>query len=250
MAVYCEETGLNLRLHTGFFLGLKMVSKCFCIIADIRYIYNVQKDMLKCIKKGRAENASDMEDKRMSKIGIFMADGCEEIEGLTVVDIVRRAKMEIVMISITGKKEITGSHEIVFHADALAEEVSFDELDGIVLPGGMPGTLHLGENAIVNQTIHKFAAEGKLVCAICAAPSVLGAAGILKGKRATCHPGFEEKLTGAVISEDVVVMDENIITSRGMGTAIPFALAIVRYFMDDTAVEQLEKGLVYHVVQE
>lgn len=185
----------------------------------------------------------------MSRIGIFMADGCEEIEALTVVDIVRRAKMEITAISITGKKEVTSSHKVTFLADALASEVNYEELDGIVLPGGMPGTLHLGENATVNEVIKKFAAEGKLIAAICAAPSVLGAAGILNGKRATCHPGFEEKLTGAVTSEDAVVVDGNIITSRGMGTAIPFALEIVRYFADDAAVEQIKTGLVYHVRQ-
>lgn len=181
----------------------------------------------------------------MSKLGIFMADGCEEIEGLTVVDIVRRAKMEIVTISITGKKEVTSSHNVTFLADALADEVNYDELDGIVLPGGMPGTLNLGANETVNTVIKKFASEGKLVSAICAAPSVLGAAGILNGRHATCHPGFEEKLTGATTSEEPVVRDGNIITSRGMGTAIPFALEIVRYFADDAAVEQICKGLVY-----
>lgn len=181
----------------------------------------------------------------MSKLGIFMADGCEEIEGLTVVDVVRRAKMDIVMISITGKKEVTSSHQVTFLADALASEVNYDELDGIVLPGGMPGTLNLGADDTVNTMIKKCAAEGKLVSAICAAPSVLGAAGLLEGKNATCHPGFEEKLTGAVTSEDEVVVDGNIITSRGMGTAIPFALEIVRYFADDAAVEAIKKGLVY-----
>ena len=99
----------------------------------------------------------------MSRIGIFMADGCEEIEGLTVVDVVRRAKMEIKMISITGKREVTSSHGVPLLADALASEVNYDELDGIVLPGGMPGTLNLGADATVNEVIHKFAAEGRLV---------------------------------------------------------------------------------------
>ena len=181
----------------------------------------------------------------MCKIGIFMADGCEEIEGLTVVDVVRRAKMEIVMISITGKKEVTSSHNVTFLTDALASEVNYAELDGIVLPGGMPGTLNLGTDGTVNQVIKEFAAADKLVSAICAAPSVLGAAGLLNGKHATCHPGFEEKLIGATTSEDEVVVDGNIITSRGMGTAIPFALEIVRYFKDDAAVEEIKKGLVY-----
>jgi 4-methyl-5(b-hydroxyethyl)-thiazole monophosphate biosynthesis len=181
----------------------------------------------------------------MSKIGIFMADSCEEIEGLTVVDLIRRAKLEILMISISDKKEVTGSHGIVFMADALASEVDYDALDGIVLPGGMPGTLHLGENETVNRVIKQFAAEGKLVSAICAAPSVLGAAGILEGKHATCHPGFEEKLTGAVTSETPVVVDGNIITSRGMGTAVEFGLAIAAHFCDADTMAQVKKGIVY-----
>lgn len=183
----------------------------------------------------------------MSKIGIFMADGCEEIEGLTVVDIARRANIEIVMISITGKREVTGAHNIVFAADALASEVNYGELDGIILPGGMPGTLNLGADATVNQVIKEFAAAGKLVGSICAAPSVLGAAGILCGKQATCYPGFEEKLTGANVCEEEVAVDGNIITSRGMGTAIPFALAIVRYLVDESTAEQLGKSIIYRV---
>ena len=181
----------------------------------------------------------------MNKIGIFMADGCEEIEALTVVDVVRRAKMEIVMISVTGKREVKGSHNITFLADALASQVNYDELSGIVLPGGMPGTLNLGADETVNRVIREFAAAGKLVSAICAAPSVLGEAGLLEGKKATCHPGFEEKLLGACTCEDEVAVDGNMITSRGMGTAIAFALEIVRYFKDDAAVEEIKKGLVY-----
>ena len=143
----------------------------------------------------------------MSKIGIFMADGCEEIEGLTVVDIVRRAKMDITMISVNGKREVTSSHGVTFLADAVAEEVDYGALDGIVLPGGMPGTLHLLDHAAVNEVIKKFAGEGKLVAAICAAPSVLGAAGILEAD-AQLHPGFEEKLTGAATSEDAWLWTE------------------------------------------
>ena len=181
----------------------------------------------------------------MSKIGIFMADGCEEIEGLTVVDVVRRAKMEIVMLSITGKKEVTSSHGVTFLADALAEETGYEDLDGIVLPGGMPGTMHLLENETVNAVIRKFAEEGKLVAAICAAPSVLGAAGLLEGKHATCHPGFEEKLTGATTSEDEVVVDGNIITSRGMGTAIDFAAALIARLQDEKKAEEIKASIIY-----
>ena len=179
----------------------------------------------------------------MSKVNVYLADGFEEVEGLTVVDLLRRAGIETDMVSIMGRKEITGARKIPVLADKLFEEQ--DDPDVIVLPGGMPGTMHLLENETVNAVIRKFAGEGKLVAAICAAPSVLGAAGLLEGKHATCHPGFEEKLTGATTSEDEVVVDGNIITSRGMGTAIPFAFEIVRYFTDDETVEHVRQGLVY-----
>ena len=182
----------------------------------------------------------------MSKTGIFMADGCEEIEGLTVVDILRRAGLEIEMISISKSKTVTGSHGITFLTDTVFEDVNFDELDAVVLPGGMPGTLHLGAHEGVQSVIRQFSSANKLTAAICAAPSVLGSAGILNGKHAVCHPGFEEKLTGAVISEESVMTDGNIITSRGMGTAIDFALAIVSYLKDDAAVDDLKQKLVYH----
>ena len=181
----------------------------------------------------------------MSKIGIFMADGCEEIEGLTVVDIVRRAKMDITMISVNGKREVTSSHGVTFLADAVAEEVDYGALDGIVLPGGMPGTLQLGDHERVNGIIREFAEQKKLVAAICAAPSVLGAAGILEGKTAVCHPGFEGELKGANVIYENVAVDENIITSRGMGTAFDFGLAIVSYFMDDEVVADVRTHMIY-----
>ena len=181
----------------------------------------------------------------MSKIGIFMADGCEEIEGLTVVDIARRAGIEIDTISITGKPVVTSSHKVTFETDTTKEQADFASYDGIVLPGGMPGTVHLGEDDTVSQVIREFEKEGKLVAAICAAPSVLGQAGILNGKKAACHPGFEEKLTGAEVFFSPVVCDGNVITSRGMGTAVPFGLAVARYFTDDATIEHVKAGLVY-----
>ncbi|MCI5857568.1 MAG: DJ-1/PfpI family protein [Agathobacter sp.] len=181
----------------------------------------------------------------MSKIGIFMADGCEEIEGLTVVDIMRRVGIEIVMISISAKREVTSSHKVTFMADATKDKVDYEALDGIVLPGGMPGTLNLGADETVTRVVREFAAAGKLVAAICAAPSVLGQEGVLKGMRATCHPGFEEKLIGAEWLEQPVVRDGNIITSRGMGTAILFSLEIVNYFLGQEAVAKVCTGLVY-----
>lgn len=189
----------------------------------------------------------------MKKIGIFMADGCEEIEGLTVVDLLRRAQLEITMISISGKREVMGTNGIVFLADALAEEVDFDTLDGIVLPGGMPGTSNLGACTAVNETVKKFAAQGKLVAAICAAPSVLGAAGVLDGKKATCHPGdWEKKLGKADFVSDAVAADGNLITSRGLGTAVDFALAIIGFLTggDDELLCRVKKGIVYHNLED
>ena len=181
----------------------------------------------------------------MKKLGVFMANGCEEIEALTVVDLARRAGIEVAMISITGEKLVKGAHGIDFNTDIPAEYMDFDMLDGIVLPGGMPGTLNLGANKYVLQTIVDFNIKGKLVSAICAAPSVLGEAGLLKEKKATSYPGFEEKLIGAEICIEPVVVDGNIITSRGMGTAIPFALEIVRYLVDDETADKLGVAIIY-----
>lgn len=181
----------------------------------------------------------------MSKTAIFMAEGCEEIEALTVVDLLRRAKLEITTISITGNTSVTGSHGITFLTDALFENVNFDEFDAVVLPGGMPGTIHLGEHDGVNSVIKEFATAGKLVCAICAAPSVLGAAGILEGKSATSYPGFEDKLTGATVSKEPVVTDGNVITSRGMGTAIDFGLEIIKYLKDEETAAELSEKIIY-----
>ena len=118
----------------------------------------------------------------MSKVAIFMAEGCEEIEGLTVVDVLRRAKMEITMVSITDSHRVTGSHGVTFETDACIEEVDFASYDGVILPGGLPGTTNLGACDKVVALIKEFAGQGKLVAAICAAPSVLGTNGILEGK--------------------------------------------------------------------
>ena len=181
----------------------------------------------------------------MSKIGIFMAKGCEEIEGLTVVDIVRRAGIEIETISITDENKVTSSHKIIFETDTTKDKVDFSCYDGIVLPGGLPGTTNLGADATVNKVIKEFAQEGKLVCAVCAAPSVLGLAGILEGKKATCYPGYEDKLLGATFTEEKVAVDGNVITSRGLGTTIPFALEIVRYFSGDEVADTIAQKIIW-----
>ena len=181
----------------------------------------------------------------MAKIAVCMANGCEEIEALTVVDVLRRAKFDVTMLAVEGDRMVTGSHGIVIGADGLIEAADWGAFDGIVLPGGMPGTLHLGESRQVTEAVRAFAAEGKLVAAICAAPSVLGQNGLLEGKKATSYPGFEDQMPGADYVTDPVAVDGNIITSRGMGTAIDFALSIVSYYMDRAQAAQLGESFMY-----
>ena len=174
-----------------------------------------------------------------------MADGCEEIEGLTVVDILRRAGVPVDMVSIGIDTRVTGSHGIAFEADITAQMVDWSAYGGIILPGGMPGTLNLKKNEYVRAAVREYDKEGKLVAAICAAPTVLADCGVLNGRSATCYPGMENQLTGANVSTDSVVLDGHIITSRGVGTAIPFALAIVAYLTDRKTADELARSIVY-----
>jgi 4-methyl-5(b-hydroxyethyl)-thiazole monophosphate biosynthesis len=174
-----------------------------------------------------------------------MANGCEEIEGLTVVDLLRRSGIQIDMLSITDDLQVTGSHDITFLADHRISDVNMEDYDGIILPGGMPGTLNLGASIPVMDTLVEFAKGGKLVGAICAAPSVLGKQGVLEGKDATSYPGFEKEMSGCRYKEDAVVVDGNIITSRGMGTAIDFGLAIVAYLSEQQAADALADKIIY-----
>lgn len=181
----------------------------------------------------------------MKKIGVFLADGFEEIEGLAVVDILRRAGVEVRTIGIGGRRQVAGSHGIHVVADAVYEDVELGQLDGIVLPGGMPGTTHLKEHPGVVEAVREFARAGKLTAAICAAPSVLGHAGVLQGRRATCYPGVEGAMAGAVACGEAVVVDGNIITSRGMGTAIPFALALTAYLVGEEKAQEIGESIQY-----
>ena len=137
----------------------------------------------------------------MSKVYVFLADGFEEIEGLTVVDLLRRAGVEVCTVSIMGKKMITGSHKITVEADALFEECDYKDADILVLPGGMPGTRYLGEHKELVQMLIDADKKQEGIAAICAAPSVLGQAGVLQGKKATSYPGFEDMLRFSTVEE-------------------------------------------------
>jgi len=183
----------------------------------------------------------------MSKVYIFLADGFEEIEALTVVDMLRRVKVETVMVSVSEKKRVAGAHGIVVEADGVFSEYSYEDGTMAVLPGGMPGTNHLMDHEGLKELLLSYAAAKKYLAAICAAPSVLGMNGLLRERHATCFPGFEEKLLGAKTLPDAVVMDGNVITSRGMGTAIPFAAALISVLVDEETSEALLETIQYRV---
>ena len=143
----------------------------------------------------------------MSKAVVFFAEGTEECEALLVVDLLRRAKVDVTVASASGSREILSSHKIRITADALAEEVDYSDVDLVVLPGGIPGTPNLAANKTVTDTCTAFAKSGKKVAAICAAPSVLASLGLLEGKNATAHAGFQDKLAGAIVHDEEVVVD-------------------------------------------
>ena len=185
------------------------------------------------------------------KVYTFLTDGFETVEALAVIDILRRAGIEVETVSITGNEQVCSAQNITVKADTLFKAQPVRKEDVLFLPGG-PGHKQYNECKPLLELLEKHHAEGGRIAAICAAPSVLGAAGLLEGRHATCHPGFEEKLTGAITSEDAVVVDGNIITSRGMGTAIDFGLAIVDCLtdFDEEVVEHVKKGIVYRNFEE
>ena len=170
----------------------------------------------------------------MSKAVVFFADGTEECEALLVVDLLRRAKVEVTVASAMGRKELVTSHGIHLTADALAEDVDYSDVDLVVLPGGIPGTPNLAENKTVTDTCVAFAHAGKKLAAICAAPSILGALGLLKGREATAD----------VLDEEVVV-DGNITTSYGLGGTIPFALELVRQLAGEKEADRIQNAIAY-----
>lgn len=181
----------------------------------------------------------------MAKIAVFFGEGYEEIEALTVVDMCRRAKIETRMVSITGEAYVTGAHGIKVEMDEHFENVDFDSLDMIVLPGGMPGTKNLEAHAGLMSRVDAFNEAERFIAAICAAPSIFGHRGILKGKKACCYPGFEKDLTDAQVVYDNVVVADHVITSRGMGCAIDFSLAIITTLCGEQVAENLSKAVIH-----
>ncbi len=175
-------------------------------------------------------------------IYMFLADGFEEIEALATLDIIRRAGLEIKTVGITDGS-IVGSHNINVNTDCGLKDITTENLKGVILPGGLPGTTNLGNCSEVKSYIEYSHKNSLMIAAICAAPSVLGEMGVLKGKSATCYPGFEDRLLGVEISEEYVVRDGNIITAKGAGVALDFGLKIVEYFKGAEISDELRKNM-------
>ena len=188
------------------------------------------------------------EAKTNLKTAIFFADGCEEIEGLTVVDLLYRAGIPCTKVSINDIPEVTSSHEVTFRTDTTIAELDFSEYDMLILPGGVPGTPNLRACDKLMEEVVSFHKEGKQIAAICAAPGIFAELGLLNGIPATCNPSRDDLLTenGAILKENKVVVSGNIITSRAMGTAIPFGLAIVEHYLGRDTARALGENILYY----
>ena len=173
----------------------------------------------------------------------FLAPGFEETEAIAPIDMLRRAKIDVKTVGV-GAKTIAGSHGVPMVCDLTDDEIVLDDtLQGVILPGGMPGTRNLESSAAVQTALDYCSKNGRLLCAICAAPSVLGHKGLLQGKKAIAFPGFEDDLLGAVISDRFVVTDGNVITAKGAGVALDFGLAIVAAIKDKATAEAIKAAI-------
>ena len=174
---------------------------------------------------------------------LFLADGFEEIEALTPVDMLKRAGIDVLTVSINNDKTVTGAHNIKVIADKTADEVCPCDLDMVILPGGLPGADNLRANKTVQAFVDHASQNGKFLCAICAAPRILGEKGILEGKKAVCFPGFEQYLKGAIIQDCGCVRDGNVITAKSMGKAVEFSVAIIAALKDEQTAQKIKDSI-------
>lgn len=181
----------------------------------------------------------------MAHVITILADGFEEIEAVSFIDILNRADIKCTLLGLSSI-DVPGAHDITIKTEKLLSSYS-GSYDGIILPGGGPGSDNLANSSLVIEKIQDAFKRGLLCAAICAAPKVLGKAGILNGKKATCYPGVESKLTGAVITDQPVVTDGNIITSKGVGTALAFGLELVSYLTDRANAEKIARQILYKI---
>lgn len=179
----------------------------------------------------------------MGTVYVFFADGFEEIEAFTSVDVLKRAGLKVQMITVTPDEIVTGAHGVPVLCDKNIENCDFFDAELLLLPGGMPGAATLGESENLRRLILRFAEQNKPIAAICAAPMVLGKLGLLKGKKVTCYPGFEQYLEGAEYTAALVERDANIITGKGPGAAMEFALAVVDLLLGKEKVQDLKNAM-------
>lgn len=187
----------------------------------------------------------------MAKVYEFLANGFEEIEALAPVDILRRGGVDIKTVSVTGSEWAESSHGVTVRADLKMEDADLSDADMLLLPGGMPGATNLNAHEGVRQAIMAQAAKGGKIGAICAAPMVLGSLGLLRGRRATCSPGFEKYMDGAEYTAELFTVDGNIITGEGPAATLPYAYKILSLFVGNPAVKALEKKMQFeHLMME
>lgn len=177
-------------------------------------------------------------------IYVHLAQGFEEIEAVTVVDILRRGGLDVKTVSVTGAREVAGSHGIPLTADLLFEDADYGACEMMVLPGGLPGTTNLQKHKALMKTLTEFSASGRPIAAICAAPMIFGAMGLVRGKRATIYPGMEDELQGALVQNDRVVEDGGVVTSQGPATAMEFALALLARMAGQKTADRVKGGLL------
>ena len=175
---------------------------------------------------------------------IFLADGFEEMEAIIPRDILKRGGVDVCTVGVGGEV-VTSAYGLSIKTDMTVENVDFNKIEGIILPGGMPGTTNLEQNKKVIEIINHCNKNKIMIGAICAAPSILGKLGILEGKLVCCYPGFEKYLKGAEISEEKVAKSGHIITSKGPGTAINFGFELLDYIKGDNFSDKVKKGMVY-----
>ncbi len=181
----------------------------------------------------------------MKRALMLFTEGYETVEALMVVDILRRGKVQVTMASITEEESVVSSHGVCVEMDATLGEVDLADYDAILLPGGMPGTIHLGESEAVKKAVLAMYDAHKIVAAICAAPGVLGQYGLLEGRRACSYPDHEVNLVGAKVCREPVVVDGNIVTSRGLGTAMEFAFKLLEMLEGKDKADQIKTAIVY-----
>lgn len=181
----------------------------------------------------------------MDPIYLFLAEGSEEVEALAVVDIVRRAGLPIQTVSVTGDLMVKSSHDVMIQTDVLFEDADLKNASLFVLPGGLPGSYNLYEHEGLRQAIQERYQAGGLLAAICAAPLVYGRMGLLKGLKATCYPGFDEELTGAEYTGNLVEQDGQFITGKGPAAVFEFAYTIVARFAGAEKAQALKDGMLY-----